>query len=263
MTTENSEAAAAEIPPAAKPLHQEARLQHCQTHGDYTSLKIIGRWTECHHCSRIAIDEISERLAEERREKRLAEATVAARFPDRFTGAHFGNWDAVGDQQRAAKKQAWDYAHDCRAVMQLGRSLLLIGNVGTGKTHLAVAIGREFLRSGYAVRYTTVAGMLREVRATWNGEGRESDVIDGFVKADLLILDEVGMQRFTDSELTLIGEIIDCRYQTIKPNLLISNLPVTAESGPSVEQAIGSRALDRLRENGGKQIVFGWGSHRG
>jgi DNA replication protein DnaC len=58
--------------------------------------------------------------------------------------------------------------------------------------------------------------------------------------------------------------ILNDRYQSQHPTIVISNLPVSAAKGSeSLETYLGTKGLDRLRENGGKVVVFGWESFRG
>ncbi len=74
---------------------------------------------------------------------------------------------------------------------------------------------------------------------------------------DLLIIDEVGSQFGSDTEKLFIFEIIDGRYQEMKPTILISNLDING-----IKESIGERCVDRLREGGGSMIAFNWESSR-
>ena len=72
------------------------------------------------------------------------------------------------------------------------------------------------------------------------------------------MLDEVGSQFGSDTEKLFIFDIIDGRYQNMKPTILISNLDIDG-----IKDAIGDRCVDRLREGGGMMVAFNWGSQRG
>lgn len=78
------------------------------------------------------------------------------------------------------------------------------------------------------------------------------------VEPDLLILDEVGVQHGSDTEKLILFEIINGRYEAARPTIVISNLDAAG-----LEQFLGERAFDRLREGGGRLVVFDWESHRG
>lgn len=249
---ENSEAVLA---PSKKP-------ETCEKHGAYMSMMFLGRWTLCPKCS-------EDRMLDLEREARvrfaadmLARSTDRAQIPARFRSASFDSYKADTSAQAEALGSATRYVTALHANVRTGRSLVMSGKVGTGKTHLACAILLDAINRGMSARYTTAAAMVREIRSTWGGEGDEAQVMREFTQPQLLVIDEVGMQHGSESELTLISEVIDKRYQQMLPQIIVSNLPVRHPSGPSIETAIGSRALDRLRD-GGELVVFNWDSYRG
>ena len=71
-------------------------------------------------------------------------------------------------------------------------------------------------------------------------------------------VDEIGVQFGSDTEKMFIFEVLDGRYNKMKPTILISNLPISG-----IKECIGDRCIDRLREDGGKVIVFDFESQRG
>ena len=77
-------------------------------------------------------------------------------------------------------------------------------------------------------------------------------------ETDLLILDEVGVQFGSDTEKLILFDVLNERYEKRRPTLVLSNLSL-----PDVEQYLGERIFDRLREDGGEAVVFDWESHRG
>ena len=74
---------------------------------------------------------------------------------------------------------------------------------------------------------------------------------------DLLVIDEVGAQAGTHYELSVLHEVLDRRYQLIKPTVVVSNMDARG-----LGQYIGERALDRLRENKALLAGFTWESER-
>jgi hypothetical protein len=126
------------------------------------------------------------------------------------------------------------------------------------KTHLACALLDRLARSGRRVRYATVSDMVREIRDTWRkgSEKREAQVVEELSTVDLLVVDEVGVQFGSESEKTQLTELFDLRYRQLKPTVVISNL-----NKPDLEQVLGERVLDRLRERG-CVVVFDWASWR-
>src|SRR5207245_9758915 len=79
---------------------------------------------------------------------------------------------------------------DDRFITQ-GRSLVLIGPAGLGKTHLAISIGLALLKRGYLVRFTTTHALLTRVLRAGRLDGR-AKVLRPYLQSDLLRLDELG-----------------------------------------------------------------------
>ena len=73
----------------------------------------------------------------------------------------------------------------------------------------------------------------------------------------LLVLDEVGAQYGTEGEQVILFDIINRRYQDMRPMILLTN-----QGKAGFQSFLGDRAFDRLRE-AGKWVPFDWESHRG
>lgn len=255
-------------------IEQHEVKAHCDKHGDYTasrtvygSHEITSQCPECEAEAKAAEAENFKREAE-------AEAVHAARavLPARFAGCTFGEYRADSAGQKKALAVCSRYAERWDDRKAKGGCLVLCGKPGTGKTHLAAAIVREVVRSEFLtddrlpnwrqsapVKYTTAAALARKVKSTYSPSAQETEaqVIGNFSTVALLVIDEVGAQRGTETELLLLQEIIDNRYQNVLPTILISNLPEKELTG-----YIGERALDRLYDNGGAVVAFDWESKR-
>ncbi|MGY3172406.1 DNA replication protein DnaC [Pseudomonas sp. TE12234] len=142
-----------------------------------------------------------------------------------------------------------------------GRSLVLSGNVGNGKTHLACAMVQAVIREhGAQAVIATAAEIIRVFKGAMDrsAEYSDKDILEELASFDLLVIDEVGAQSGSAYELGVLHEVIDRRYQFVLPTVVVSNL-VTAD----LARYIGDRALDRLRQAGGQAIGFNWASARG
>lgn len=97
------------------------------------------------------------------------------------------------------------------------------------------------------------------IRDTWTRSSEIStlDRVRQFVDLDLLIIDEVGVQRGTDNEREILFSIINSRYNSLKPTVLLSNLSIK-----DVKDYIGERTFDRLKEDGGRIVVLNGESYR-
>ncbi len=175
--------------------------------------------------------------------------------PKRLVSASLDSWKAsTVDQQRTiATIQAF------LPTIRSGRSLILYGRPGTGKTHLAVGIMRHFV-GAVSLRYATASGLAREVRCTYSRSSSEDerDVLNRHVKVGLLVLDEVGVGIGSAHERAMLHDVLAGRYDLKRPTILVSNLDLAA-----LQEALGDRLVDRLREDDGIALGFTWSSHRG
>lgn len=247
-----------------KVTHKERRV--CETHGPYASVfaEKVPAGSKCPACAleeqaekdRIERDEQAKVFAAQRLERKLGGAMI----PPRFKGKTFESFAADGDKQKKVLSVCQSYAINFHKHHADGRSLLLLGNVGTGKTHLAAAIADYVIRSyGFTALYRTVYGILQHVKGSFDKEAEynESEAFQAFIDPELLIIDEVGATKTTEFEQQTLFNIINGRYEQQIPTIVISNL-----MPEELVQALGERCVDRLREGGGIAQTFTWGSVR-
>lgn len=218
----------------------------------------------CLECSREKqrAEDIAEQhaQADARRAKVIADRVAACLIPDRFADKTFSDYSPASAGQRSNLEKCQDYAENFDTHYADGRCLILSGTVGTGKTHLAIAILRDAVeKQGYTGKYWTVNGLLQVIRSSYEKDSgfSESDVIASVTDTHLLVLDEVGATKQSEFEMATLFNIINSRYEWKLPTIIISNL------GPKqIGEAIGERCFDRLREGGGECLVFQGESNR-
>ncbi len=167
----------------------------------------------------------------------------------------FENYEVTCDGQRLARTMAKRYAQNFGEGFG---SFVFSGNPGTGKNHLAAAIGNHLLKTRRTVLIVTIPDLSTCIRATYDGEGgTESALLKDLSHVDLLVLDDVGVQRATKSEWVLLNQIIDRRLSSLKPVGILTNLTHQEADG-----MLGARIMDRLTMDSGIWVNFDWASYR-
>lgn len=173
------------------------------------------------------------------RERRAAERRIkAAKFPGTKT---LDTFDFLALPQLNKK-----------LVLELARSefidrrenVLALGNSGTGKTHLALALGLAACQGGYRVRFTTAAALVNELLEA-RDERRLLRVQKQLVKQDLLIVDELGYVPLSKTGAELLFETFSQRYEQ-GSTLVTSNLPFNEWTEVLGSERMTGALLDRL-----------------
>ena len=250
----------------------ETRAGDCHEHGRFPDnlIQQFGAdpiWFGCPRCHFDArhsqdLDQRSKAVGIQW-DRLLNDRLLDAGIPERFTACTLSNWSADAPAQAQALAACSGFVEAFEENFGVGRSAMLLGTVGTGKTHLGTAmlqaVIRQHAHAGLRGLYATAGSIIRDVKATFGNRGRtEADVYTDLIRPDLLVIDEVGVQHGTDFERQVLFEVINGRYEKIKPTIVVSNLGVT-----ELRQCLGDRAVDRLRDKSGIVVVFRWASARG
>lgn len=213
----------------------------------------LGNYAYCTVCDK-------EDRKEEQRKAIIEEAQkVINILPERLRVCSFDTYAPVCQKSEDALKKCKEFAETFK-----GGGLVLLGAVGTGKTHLSIAVCKAGVKMGIISKFTTVTDIIRKVRATWNTNSTdtfgtpitEETIINEYSNADLLVIDEIGSQYGSDSEKIIISEIINKRYNNMLPTIITGNVTLS-----QAKEYLGERAIDRIK-HGGKIISFDWESYR-
>lgn len=134
------------------------------------------------------------------------------------------------------------------------KGLFFLGPPGVGKTHLAVAALKEVIGSRGAQGYFyKAAELLQKIRNTYNNSVEETEmgILGPIFDADVLVLDDVGLERPTEWVQETLGVLIDKRYSNQKPTILTGNLNDESSGKDffdSVQFRLGPRTRSRLLE---------------
>lgn len=200
-------------------------------------------------------------------QRKIGEAGIPKRFQTRSLDTYVP--ETLFQEKALAFSNT--YADGFDEVLETGRCAIFIGRPGTGKTHLSCGIGLRIMRcDNRTVLFTSVLRAVRRIKKSWRRDSLESEsgAIAAFVFPDLLILDEVGQQFGSETEKLLLFDVLNERYEQLKPTLLLSNVPLEdyedkGQIKPGVKSFLGERIFDRLRENGGECVILDGESMRG
>lgn len=181
----------------------------------------------------------------DRRIRRSRMHGVASVIPPRYRGVSFDR-PPVTDIDRTAVDAVRRYVADLDQNLAAGHSVWLMGDVGTGKTTLAMLIAKSALERGHSVAIYSLPKLLARIRRTYQAEPGEDDYLGFFERLtsiDLLHLDDLGAQRDTDWVTEQLYSIINQRYEDGRAVTVTSNvLPDEAA------EQIGDRTVSRLSE---------------
>jgi DNA replication protein DnaC len=192
---------------------------------------------------------------------------AAARIPRRYEHCELANYDTdfPGAHPSLAEAHfvASNFARQCDPRGDKG--LLIIGTIGTGKTHLAVGIIKELILSrGISCLFYDYRELLKEIQNSYNAsvQTTELDVLRPVFETDVLVLDELGAVKPTEWVWDTVSLILNTRYNDNRTTIITTNFedqpaaaltgsisPVRAATrGETLGDRIGERMRSRLHE---------------
>jgi DNA replication protein DnaC len=170
---------------------------------------------------------------------------LAGRIPRRYQDVSFER-PPVSDIARVAPEQIRmirRYTQAIDANLDAGKGLWLVGDVGTGKTTLAMLVSKAALEAGRSVAIYSLPRLLNLIRETLDSDVGKLDFLDRLAAVDLLHIDDLGVESKTDWVLEQLYSIVNARYEARRAILATTNL--TPEK---LSEQIGPRTVSRLEE---------------
>jgi DNA replication protein DnaC len=150
-------------------------------------------------------------------------AILEGRIPNLYRGVSFERPPILG-MPEAIVSEVRRYVRSLDARLAEGRGLWLTGDVGTGKTSLAMLVSKAAIDSGRSVAIYSLPRLLNLIRDEVGGENSLLDLLDRLSSVDLLHIDDLGAQHTTPWRLEQLYSIVDARYQAGRAIIATTNL---------------------------------------
>lgn len=174
--------------------------------------------------------------------KEEIERTRKSGFPD----PELMQWTFAIDDR--ANEKASDislrYCTHFLSMKEKGKGILFLGNCGTGKTFLAACIANELINQGFSVLMTNFSRLVNIIFGLKEGK---QNYIDSLNSYDLLIIDDLGVERQSEYVAEIVQNIVDSRYRAGLPLIITTNLTPKDFSAESSDIAK-SRLYSRISE---------------
>ena len=205
-----------------------------------TAQAIREQWSYEEFLTRLLQDEV-ERRAQKHLDLRIRRSGITATKTLETFDFHFN--------PTINRQQVYDLA-TCQFVRQ-HRNLLICGQTGVGKSHLAQAIAHQAARQGFDILLTTAHAMLRHLHAG-QADGSQERRLQTYLRPDLLLIDDFGLKPLPPSGPSDMYDIINERYE--KASIILTSNRAPAEWHELFgDPLLGSAGLDRL---GDRAIVL-------
>jgi DNA replication protein DnaC len=189
-----------------------------------------------------------------RRIARRKARKLAGVIPRRYQGVSFDR-SPVTLIEPTVVREVRKYVDRLEQNLEDGKGIWFEGDVGTGKTTLAMLISAEALRQGHSVAIYSLPRLLGLLRETFDDESEASlsTLLDRLAAVELLHIDDVGAEQSSPWVLEQLYTIVNTRYEDGKALLLTTNLDHEA-----LEEQIGPRTVSRIYEICGEPLPM-WG----
>jgi DNA replication protein DnaC len=185
-------------------------------------------------------------LAEEvarRKQTRLQRCTRSAHFP------FFKTIDEFDFTLQSTLRESLIGSYLGLDFVTEGRSLILHGKTGRGKTHLAVAIGYRAIQNGFETLFTTAAELIEDLsNASKRGHLQES--LTSYTHPHVLVIDEVGYLTYGPDAANVLFHVVNDRHLRKRPMIFTTNKPLTEWGKVLHDEDMAAAILDRVLERG-------------
>jgi DNA replication protein DnaC len=130
-----------------------------------------------------------------------------------------------------------------------GRSLILHGKTGRGKTHVSVAIAYRAIQHGFDALFTTAAQLIEDL-SNAGRKGRLHEALDRYTHPHVLVIDEVGYLSYGPDAANVLYHVVNDRHLRKRPMVFTTNKPLTEWGRVLHDPDLAAAILDRVLERG-------------
>ena len=180
-----------------------------------------------------------ERMEREQAKRERLEQFIKSGVPERYRLESLETYKTDTDEQKKIFAVVKSFIQAIKR--KLFKTLVMLGNAGTGKTHLACAMIREC-----GGKYRTAPEIVEELRRakSFSAAETEEQIVNYYGHVSFLVIDEIGRGINAADEKYMIYQLLNARYNTRRPTVLISNF-----NKADFLAYIGVAAADRLVES--------------
>jgi len=158
----------------------------------------------------------------------------------------FHNYIPKNQTQREAKDMAQEYAKNFQQIRnERNNSIAFLKQVGSGKTHLSIAISNKLMEQGVGVRYMQYREAITHLKQNIVDEEFYQREMSKYKNAPVLLMDDLYKGKTTESDINLVYEIINHRY--LKGMPIILSCEYDMDKLLEFDEAIGSRIAEMCK----------------
>ena len=157
------------------------------------------------------------------------------------------NFKVVSQETKVAKATAEQYLKDYEKIKHSRtNSIMLGGQVGSGKTHISIAIAIKLLRKGVSVVYMPYRDTITKIKQNMLDKEYYKRELSKYQNAEILLIDDLYKGKITEADINIMFEIVNHRYLNYLPIIISSEFEITRLL--NFDEAVGSRIYEMCKD---------------